>query len=93
MKNKHLFCILFQVLKVVLLENYKIQLPGYQFFYLLFFISFYISRYHFVQIFIISSNEPPTKFSKKGRLTGSQFLAEGYWERVGDLFKGRGAFT
>ena len=49
MKNTYLFYIVFQVLKVLLIKIFKIQQP-----YLLFlfvFISFYISRYHFLQNF------------------------------------------
>ena len=34
--------------------------------------------------------EPSTKFSKRGDLTGPQLLEEGYWERGGDFFQGRG---
>ena len=33
--------------------------------------------------------EPPTKFSKRGGLTGSQFLEGGCRERGGDSFQGR----
>ena len=46
---KHLFYIIFQVLKRLLMKGYKIS---YQFFYfLLFYISFYISMYQFLQLF------------------------------------------
>ena len=31
---------------------------------------------------------PPTKFSKMGGLTGSQFLERDCWERGGDFFQG-----
>ena len=31
--------------------------------------------------------EPPTKFSKRGGLTGPQLLEEGCWERGGDFFQ------
>ena len=34
--------------------------------------------------------EPPTKFSKRGSLTGPQFVEEGCWERGGNLFQGGG---
>ena len=49
--------IVFQVLKVLLImKNTRLQLP-YQFFYfLLFYISFNISRYHFLQLFRTSFN-------------------------------------
>ena len=30
----------------------------------------------------------PTKFSKWGDLTGTQFLEDACWERVGELFQG-----
>ena len=32
--------------------------------------------------------EPPTKFSKRGGLTGPQLLEGGCWEKGGDLFQG-----
>ena len=32
--------------------------------------------------------EPPTKFSKKGGLTGPQLLEGGCWEREGAFFQG-----
>ena len=32
--------------------------------------------------------ESPTKFSKKGGLTGPQLLEEGCWERGDDFFQG-----
>ena len=32
--------------------------------------------------------EPPTKFSKRGGLTGPQLLEGGCWERGGDFFQG-----
>ena len=32
--------------------------------------------------------EPPTKFSKRGGLTGSQFLEGGCWERECEFFSG-----
>ena len=32
--------------------------------------------------------EPPTKFSKRGSLTGPQLLEGGCWERGGDFFQG-----
>ena len=31
--------------------------------------------------------EPPTKFSKRGSLTGPQLLERGCWERGGDFFQ------
>ena len=31
--------------------------------------------------------EPPTKFSKRGGLTGSQLLERGCWERGGEFFQ------
>ena len=33
--------------------------------------------------------ESPTKFSKKGDLTGSQFLEGGCWKRGGEFFQQR----
>ena len=36
--------------------------------------------------------EPPTKFSKRGGLAGSQFLEWGCWEGGGDLFQGACSF-
>ena len=48
-ENTHPFQILFQVLKV-LIKIYKIQRPG-PFFFLLYCISFYISRHYFSQHF------------------------------------------
>ena len=32
--------------------------------------------------------EPPTKFSKRGGLTGTQLLEGCYWERRGEFFSG-----
>ena len=32
--------------------------------------------------------EPPTKFSKREGLTGTQLLEEGCWERGGNFFQG-----
>ena len=32
--------------------------------------------------------EPPTKFSKREGLTGTQILEEGCWERGGNFFQG-----
>ena len=55
MKNACLFYIVFQVLKVVLLKSYKIQLPVLLIL-VVFYISFYASRYHFLQIFRTSLN-------------------------------------
>ena len=49
MKNTCPFYIVFQILKVILIKLCKIQSPD--FLLLLVFISFYISRYHFSQIF------------------------------------------
>ena len=37
--------------------------------------------------------EPPTKFSKRGGLTGSQLLQEGSWERGVTFFRGVAIFT
>ena len=39
--------------------------------------------------------KPPTKFSKGGGLTGSQFLERGCWEKRGggNLFQEGGVFT
>ena len=34
--------------------------------------------------------EPPTKFFKKGSVTGSQFLEGGCWERGGHIFQREG---
>ena len=39
---------------------------------------------------LLGGVEPPTKFSKRGGLTGSQFLEGGCWERVDELFHGAG---
>ena len=36
--------------------------------------------------------EPPTKFSKRGGLVGSQFLEEGCWKKWGDFFLGGCSF-
>ena len=36
--------------------------------------------------------EPTSKFSKRGGLTGSQFLEWGCWERGGDFFQGGSSF-
>ena len=36
----------------------------------------------------VDLDEPPTKFSKRGGLTGPQFLERGCWERGGDFFTG-----
>ena len=36
--------------------------------------------------------EPPTKFSKWGDFTGSQFLEVGCWQKGGDLFQGGCSF-
>ena len=49
MKNKCPFCIVFQVLKVLLTKICKIQPPDLLF--IVVFISFYIRRYHFSQMF------------------------------------------
>ena len=54
MKNTCPFYIVFQVLKVRLIKVCKIQAPDLLF--LVVFISFYISRYHFSQIFRTSFN-------------------------------------
>ena len=35
--------------------------------------------------------ESPTKFSKRGDMTGPWFLEGGCWERGGDFFRGGGA--
>ena len=37
--------------------------------------------------------ELPIKFSKRGALTGSQFLEGNCWERGGDFFQGVVVFT
>ena len=37
--------------------------------------------------------ESLTKFSKRGGLSGSQFLEGGYWERGGDFFQGGCSFN
>ena len=54
MKNTCLFYILFQVLNIHLAKTCKIEPPDLLF--LIAFISFYISRYHFSQIFRTSFN-------------------------------------
>ena len=41
------YCILFQVLKILLIKNYKIQLSVLFFLVVLYQVSFYISKYHF----------------------------------------------
>ena len=51
MKNSCPFYIVFQVLKVRLIKNLKIEPPDFLFL-LIVFISCYISRYHFSQIFL-----------------------------------------
>ena len=66
MKNTCLFYIAFQVLKVSLIKICKVELSDLLF--LVVFISFYISRYHFSQIFrtsfsIISKKDFLHKFS------------------------------
>ena len=43
-------------------------------------------------LIFIFNFEPPTKFSKKRGLTGSQFLDGGCWERGGDFFQGGCSF-
>ena len=43
--------------------------------------------------FLLGRVEPPTKFSKRGGLTGPQFLEGGCWERGEWLFSGRLQFS
>ena len=48
--NTPLLCVVFQVLNVLLLKRYKIQLPS-SFYFFLFYINLYIRRYHFLTRF------------------------------------------
>ena len=70
MKNTCPFYIVFQVLKVCLIKVCKIQPPDLLF--LVVFISFYISRYHFSQIFKTSLNI----IWKKVSVTNFPFLTD-----------------
>ena len=58
MRNTQPFYTVFRVLKVyIYYKNSYIRYMQHQFFYfLLFYISFYISKYHFVQLFKTSVN-------------------------------------
>ena len=63
MRNTQPFYTVFRVLKVYIsYKNSYIRYIQHQFFYfLLFYVSFYISRYHFVQLFKTSINIALTK--------------------------------